>query len=113
MTYLPLLIVLALCSKDKPRELPRNVTLDCQGESVQVMLNEIHRQTGIRVEMDESAKAVVDPRSPVYFKIQDVKVESTLRLFFLSRDLRIVKQTPTKFLITVRDCAWRAAQEGR
>jgi len=107
MTYLPLLIVLAFCFKDKPRDLPRNVTLDCEGESVQVMLNEIHRQTGIRVEMDESAKAVVDPRTPVYYKIRDLNVDSTLRLFFLPRDLRVVQQSPTRFLVTVRDCAWR------
>ncbi len=106
MTYLPLLIVLALCSKDKPRELPRNVTLDCQGESVQVMLNEIHRQTGIRVEMDESAKAVVNPQTPVCLRIEDIKVESALFLFFQPRDL-IVRRSQTGFLITVRDCAWR------
>jgi hypothetical protein len=71
------------------------------------MLNEIHRQTGIRVEMDESAKAILDPRTPVYFKIHDLHIEGSLFLFFQPHHLRVVRQSPTKFLITVRDCAWR------
>jgi hypothetical protein len=107
MTYLPLLVALAFCSKDKPHDEALKVTLDCEGESVLVVLAEIRRQTGVAVEMDEAAKAVLDPLTPVRFKVSGIAVEGALRLIFQTRDhrFRIERQSQGRFLISARECA--------
>ncbi|HVE41150.1 MAG TPA: hypothetical protein VNM14_14745 [Planctomycetota bacterium] len=89
MQILPLVIVLTLFSKDRNREWPSQVTLNCEDVPIREILAEIRRQTGIRVEMDEAATAALDPSTKLSLKVSEISVDSTLRLLLLPRASRL------------------------
>jgi len=104
MTYFPLLLVLALCSKDRARDLPDKVTLHFENASITEILTEIRRQSGIEVEMDEVARQVLPNREKLTFHVREIPVRCALQLLFKPRRL-VVREGRVKVLITVCDCS--------
>jgi hypothetical protein len=104
MHLLPLLILLAVFPKDRTRDLPPRVTLDAEGESVTVLLMEVERQTGVRVEIDASAKGELDPWMPVWLKVSDISMDSALALLCTPRGLWVTWKDRKHVLITARQC---------
>jgi len=104
MHILPLLILLACFPKDRTRDQPPRVTLDCEGEAITVVLMEVKRQTGVLVELDASSKPELDPLTPVWFKVRDIPLEGALRLLCQPRGLWVTWKDRKHVLITARQC---------
>ena len=81
MSLLPLALILACFSRDKVREVPARVTLDLENPTVAELLDEVKRQTGILVEMDESACVTLNPSTRVRFKLTSIELAPALELF--------------------------------
>ena len=106
MRFLSLMMLLVLCSRDRKREWISRVTLDADETSVAEILAEIRRQTGVRVEMDEAAQAVLDPSTRVQLKVTGTSARITLALLFkpLAPHLHVIWRDEKNVLVTV--CRW-------
>jgi hypothetical protein len=103
MHILPLLIILILFSEDRNREWEPRVTLHAEDAPLTEVLEDIRRQAGIRVELDEDAQAVLGQSRKVRLIVSDVSVRSALTLLFkpLAPNLNEIWKGQRNVLITV------------
>ena len=104
---IPIVLVLALLpvqdgesSKDP---LQRRVTLDYENALLETILSDIRKATGIPIEMDEYARAEVDPaKVRISIKVQDLNLISALGLMLRPRSpvIAIHSVEKKKVLIT-------------
>ena len=104
MTFIPLALVLALCSKDHPRDVPARFVLDLTEASIDQVVAEVKRQTGITLELDECARARVALESTWSFKVRDISVTSALTLLFRPHYLEVRWKDSKTAVITPSPC---------
>jgi hypothetical protein len=90
--------------KDRTPDQPLRVTLDCQGESAAVFLREVKRLTGVLVEIDASAKPVLNSATPVWLVVSGISLESALALLCKPWGLWVTWKDRKHVLITARQC---------